>query len=105
MTTGFVSCGKTELKNARCQVKSVEIIRDSLKSMVVTINGEDKTVTLADARFQGGVSLQGDSIILDYIDGKDNTLRGLVVTVLPKKAHLFERKDTLITREDTDSIH
>lgn len=104
MAFGLSSCSSPELKNARVQVKSVEIINDSLKSMVVTIGDEEKTVLLLDARFQNGIALQGDSVILDYIDGKDNTLRALVVTVLPKPAQYFEPSDTLITKESKDSI-
>ena len=75
--------------------------------MVLTVGDEEMTVTLLDARFQNGIFLQGDSVILDYIDGKDNTLRALVVTVLPKPAQYFEPSDTLITKDskaDADSI-
>jgi len=100
---GFTSC-EPELKNARVQVKSVEIINDSLKSMVVTLGDEEKIVTLLDARFQNGIAIQGDSIILDYIDGKENSLRGLVVTVLPRPVHYFEPSDSLVTRVTKDSI-
>lgn len=103
MVLGFTSC-EPELKNARVQVKSVEIVNDSLKSMIVSMGDEEKTVTLLDARFQNGIALQGDSVILDYIDGKENTLRALIVTVLPKPAQYFEPSDTLITKESKDSI-
>ena len=98
----FVGC-KPELKNVRGQVKSVEISNDTLKSMVLAIDGQDNVVNLKDAKFQNGVALQGDSVILDYIDGKDETLRGLVVTVLPRPAHYFEPSDTLMTRESKES--
>ena len=98
MALGFISC-EPEMKNARVLVKSISVVNDSLKSMVVTIGEEDKTVSLQDARFQNGIAIQGDSVILDYIDGKDNTLRGLVVTVLPKPAQYFEPSDTLVTRD------
>ena len=104
MALGLASCSSSELKNARVLVKSVEIINDTLKSMVITMGEEEKTVTLLDARFQNGIALQGDSVILDYIDGKESTLRALVVTVLPKPAHYFEPSDTLITKESKDSI-
>jgi len=106
LSLGLSSCGSKELKSARVLVKSVEIVNDSIKSMVVTMGDEEKTVTLLDARLQNGFALQGDSVILDYIDGKDNTLRALVVTVLPKPAHYFEPSDTLITTESiaADSI-
>ena len=103
MVLGFISC-EPELKNARVQVKSVEIVNDSLKSMIVSLGNEEKTVTLLDARFQNGIALQGDSVILDYIDGKENTLRALIVTVLPKPAQYFEPSDTLITKVSKDSI-
>ena len=107
MALGLASCNSPELKNARVQVKSVEISNDSLKSMVVTMGSEEKTVSLHDARFQNGIALKGDSIILDYIEGSENTLRALVVTVLPKPAQYFEPSDTLITVDSksvTDSI-
>jgi len=103
LSLGLISC-EPEMKNACVHVKSVEITNDSVKSMVVTMDGEEKTVTLLDARFQNGIALQGDSVILDYIDGKENTLRALVVTVLPKPAQYFEPSDTLITKESPDSI-
>ena len=40
--------------------------------------------SIADARFQNGLMLPGDSVIVDYIEGRGDTLRALVVTVLPK---------------------
>ena len=103
MVIAFIGC-KPELKNVRGLVKSVEIKNDSLKSMVLTIGDKENIVTLHDARFQNGIALAGDSVILDYIDGKENTMRALVVTVLPKPAHEFVPNDTLITKESKDSI-
>jgi len=98
----FVGC-KPELKNVRGQVKSVEISNDTLKSMVLAIDGQDKVVNLKDSKFQNGIALVGDSVILDYIDGKDNSLRGLVVTVLPRPAQYLEPSDKLVTRESKES--
>ena len=89
-----------KMKNVRGVVKSVTVESDTLKAMVLSVEGQEKNVTLSDARFQNGIALQGDSVILDYIDGKDGVLRGLVVTVLPKAAQQeFVPSDTLITRE------
>lgn len=102
MAVAFVGC-EPELKNARGQVKSVEISNDTLKSMVFVVDGVEKSVNLLDARFQNGIALEGDSIILDYIDGKENTLRALVVTILPRPAQYFEPSDTLMTRESKES--
>ena len=103
MAVVFVSC-KPELKNVRGQVKSVEIKNDTVKSMILAVDGQDKAVKLTDARFQNGIAMAGDSVILDYIDGRADSLRGLVVTVLPKPAHYFEPTDTLVTKESNDSI-
>ena len=92
----FSGC-KPELKNVRGQVKSLAIDNDTLKSMVLTVGESENIVTLLDARFQNGIALAGDSVRGDYIDGKENTLRALVVTVLPKPAQEFVPSDTLIT--------
>ena len=96
MAVAIVGC-KPELKNVRGQVKSVEIKNDTLKSMVLTVGETENIVTLLDARFQNGIALAADSVIVDYIDGKENTLRALVVTVLPKPLQEFVPSDTLIT--------
>lgn len=98
MAVAFVGC-QPELKNARGQVKSVEIKNDTLKSMVLAIDGQEKVVKLTDAKFQNGIALVGDSVILDFIDGRADSLRGLVVTVLPKPAQEFVPSDTLITAD------
>jgi len=103
MAMAIVSC-KPELKSVRGEVKSVEISSDTVKSMVLAVDKQDKIVKLTDAQFQNGIAMQGDSIILDYIDGRKDTLRALVVTVLPKPAHYFEPSDTLVTSVETDSI-
>jgi len=99
----FVGC-KTELKNLRGQVKSLEIKNDTLKSMVLSVDGQEKVVKLTEAKFQNGIVIVGDSVILDYIDGRADSLRGLVVTVLPKPFQEFVPSDTLITKDFTDSI-
>lgn len=103
MSASFTAC-KPELKNVRGQVKSVEIQNDSLKSMVLSVDDIDNIVKLTDAKFQNGIAMVGDSIILDYIDGRADSLRGLVVTVLPHSVKSFESADTLNTTSLKDSI-
>ena len=103
MAFAFVGC-EPEMKNARGLVKSVEINNDTLKSLVLAVDGQDKIVKLTDAMFQNGIALQGDSVILDYIDGRNDSLRGLVVTVLPKPAQYFVPSDTLITVDSKSTI-
>lgn len=49
------------------------------------MDGEDSIVfNLNEVRYNNGVMLPNDSVIVDYIDGKNDTARALVVTVLPK---------------------
>jgi len=99
----FLICGCSDdrtLHNVRGLVKNVEIVDDTLKSMTLSAGDEEMVFTLDEARFQQGIMLHGDSVIVDYIKGRE-TNRAFVVTVLPKVAntiHLGEAtSDTLIT--------
>lgn len=84
---------KKELKNVRGVVKTVIIDNDTLRSLTV-MNGEDSIVFhLEDARFNNGLMVPRDSVIVDYIDGKNDTARALVVTVLPAAAKPIDLKD------------
>ena len=103
MATAFVGC-KPELKNIRGQVKALEATNDSLTSMVITADGNDLHVDMTRTRLQNGLAIEGDSVIVDYIDGENGTLIAVVCTTLPKPAHYFEPSDTLITSAPTDSI-
>ena len=94
------SCREEGLQNVRGEVRSVNIHRDTLVSMTVNVNeaGDTLLFYLSDARFQKGIMMPKDSVIVDYIDRHDS-LKALVVTVLPK-THLLEDvkpADTLLT--------
>lgn len=95
------SCGKNELKDVRALVTSLEVNGDTLKSMKATVDGETLLFSLVDARFNNGVMLHGDSVIINYIEGRNDTLRALVVTILPKAPHYLDfdaaKNDTLKT--------
>lgn len=98
----FVGCKKEGIQTLRGQVKNVELHKDTLVSMTVTINeqGDTALFCLDDARFQNGVMMFRDSVIVDYIYGSNDMLRALVVTVLPKIRKFDEPVfiDTLITK-------
>ena len=102
--TAFLVACKPELKSVRGQVKSVEVTNDTLTSMMLAVDGKDLQVDMTRTRLQNGLAMNGDSVIVDYIDGDNGTLIALVCTTLPKPAHYFEPCDTLITKESTDSI-
>lgn len=78
LVLGISSCGKPELKKIRGIVKNVRIDDDTLKNLTV-MDGEDSIVfNLNEVRYNNGVMLPNDSVIVDYIDGKNDTARALV---------------------------
>jgi len=103
IVAGFLGC-TPEMKNIRGQVKSLEVINDTLNSMIISADGNDLHVDMTRTRLQNGLSIEGDSVIVDYIDGDNGTLIALICTTLPKPVHYFEPSDTLITKESKDSI-
>jgi hypothetical protein len=86
------SCNrKPELKKMRALVTNVTVHSDTLINMTVN-SGEDSTVfNLADVRLNNGLMLAGDSVIIDYMDGKDEP-RAMVVTILPKATQSIDIK-------------
>jgi hypothetical protein len=107
--TGMTSC-KKGLQNVHGLVKKVHIVKDTLESMTVYINEDKDTMvfSLREARLQRGIMMFGDSVIVDYIEGRNDTMRALVVTLLPKiiDPDAPITKDTLITTtlEKPDSV-
>lgn len=93
-------CREKGLQNVRGEVKSVNVHKDTLISMTVNVNeaGDTLLFYLSDARFQQGIMMPKDSVIVDYIDRRDS-LKALVVTALPKTHLLGDVKptDTLLT--------
>lgn len=90
-----VSCGKPKIKTIRGLVTSIEMNGDTLKTF--NISSEDGAIVfdLKDARYNEGIMLRGDSVIVDYINGRKDTARALVVTVLAKTPHYIDiSKDT-----------
>lgn len=77
------SC-KKELKNVRGEVRNVIVDDDTLRSLTLMVGEDSMVFHLEEARFNNGMMLPHDSAIVDYIDGKNDTARALVVTVLPK---------------------
>lgn len=81
-------------------VTNVDIKKDTLISMSVSMQSGDTTVfNLDNARFQNGIMMVSDSVIVDYIEGRNDTMRALVVTLLPKITPFTKPdiRDTLVT--------
>jgi hypothetical protein len=84
------SCSKPKIKTVRGYVTSVEINGDTLKTIHVTSSEGNFIFNMKDARFNEGIMMKADSVLVDYIEGRHDTARALVITVLPKSAHYIE---------------
>lgn len=81
---------------------------DSLVSVNVA-NGSDTLLFHAeDARVVNGMFINGDSVNINYIEGEKDTLRAMVISVLPKPIRTIdlnvEQSDTLLTRPQKSDI-
>lgn len=102
----FVACSgnknnqvndNSPIHNLRGLVKHVHLNSDSIPLLTLGIeNGDSLVFSLSDAKMQNGIMLRNDSVIVDYIEGRE-FLRALVVTVLPKPIQPVEKPDTLVT--------
>jgi hypothetical protein len=84
---------KPKLKNLRVMVYDVDTHADTLIDFTGVRDGDSLKFDLADTRFNNGLMMSGDSVIVDYIDGDNGMKRAMVVTVLPKKSNIIDLKD------------
>ena len=100
-----VSCGNKEIQQTKGVVTSIKVVEDSLATANIVVDGDTLLFKLADARLVNGMFLKGDSVTIDYIEGRGDTLRALVIAVLPKPVHYIDlnnqadQSDTLATRQ------
>lgn len=87
-------------------VVHIKVLKDSLITARVANGSDTALLKLADARFVNGMFIKGDSVQVDYIEGRDDTLRALVISVIPKPVHYIdlndsaEKSDTIVTRSE-----
>lgn len=93
LAVGFNSCGKPEIKKVRGLVKDVKIEDDTITNLTISMGEDTMVFNLDEVRYNNGVMLPKDSVIVDYIDGKNDTARAFYVTVLPKKAVTINPED------------
>jgi hypothetical protein len=103
----YVSCSnKKGMQNIRGKVVSLDIKNDSvngdqIRSMYLSSGVDTLLFKMSDAHYVNGVMLAGDSVAIDYIEGNNDTLRALVVNVIPAAPHIIElgkgESDTLAT--------
>lgn len=99
-----VGCdSKNELKEMKGIVTNIWTEHDSLVTAYVADGSDTLLFSLSDARFVNGMFLNGDSVSINYIEGGGDTLRALVIAVLPKPVHIINlnsdaSNDSLLTR-------
>ncbi len=81
---------KEKLKQSRGIVTAMEMSGDTLLNMRVAVQGGDTLVfKLDDANFNRGIAMHGDSVLVNHLSGPGDTLRAIIVTVMPKPVHYF----------------
>jgi len=97
----MTGCGSKEIKDIKGQVVDIQTVKDTLTSAKLLIDGDTVVFKMADARFINGMFMYGDSVKISYIEGRKDTLRALIVSIIPKAPHYFDaeaaKNDTLIT--------
>ena len=102
---GFIltlaSCGGKEIKDITGLVTSFDTKGDSITSTKLLVDDDTIIFKMTDARFINGMFMAGDSVKISYIEGRKDTLRALIVSIIPKAPHYFDaeaaKNDTLIT--------
>lgn len=104
----ITSCGGGELKDVSGKVVDIEAVSDSLISAKLTCNGDTMLFNFDDARFINGMFVSGDSVKISFIDGRNDTLRALVVNIIPHAPHYFNpdeaKNDTLVTAPANNKV-
>ncbi len=96
---------KKELKQAKGVTTAVEVHGDTLVSLTIKDGEETTKFDLSRARFNRGIALIGDSVLINYTEGRKDSLHAYIVTVLPKPTHylkdMVDPNKPLVTAPDT----
>ena len=97
---------KQELQETRGVVTDMEFDSDTLLCTRIAVDGDTLLFKVNEARMINGMFVKGDSVMINYIEGRNDTLRALVLSVLPKAPHVIEpakeSNDSLVTRPVQD---
>lgn len=97
----FEGCKKNGLQETKGVVTYMRAHQDKLSKARILVDGDTLLFDMSEARIIGALFVKGDSVKVNYIEGKGDTLRALVVSVIPKDIHFITpsepSSDTLIT--------
>lgn len=101
----LVGC-KQELQETRGVVTELEVEGDTILCSRIAVDGDTLLFKMTEARLLNGMFVSGDSVVVNYIEGRNDTLRALLVQVLPKAPRVIEpakeSNDSLVTRPVKD---
>ena len=101
----LVGC-KQELQETRGVVTELEVEGDTILCSRIAIDGDTLLFKMTEARLLNGMFVSGDSVVVNYIEGRNDTLRALLVQVLSKAPRVIvpakESNDSLVTRPVKD---
>lgn len=89
MTMTLTSC-KEKIKTVRGKVASIENIGDTLVGMKVTDGTDSLKFNLDKAKFNNGIMMVGDSVIVNYFNGDDKGYLAAVITILPRPTQYLD---------------
>ena len=105
LALSLVGC-KQELQETRGVVTELEVEGDTILCSRIAVDGDTLLFKMTEARLLNGMFVSGDSVVVNYIEGRNDTLRALLVQVLPKAPHMIvpatESNDSLVTRPVED---
>lgn len=95
-------CNENKLKTVRGEVVELDILHDTIISnLILSVDGDSLLFNLKDAQFVNGDVFSGDSVEIDYVSTKSDTLRALLVSLINKSAHVLipsqMSNDSLVT--------
>lgn len=97
----FVGCKKGGLQETKGLVTKVKIHDSTLVSARILVDGDTIVFDMKDVRIVGDMFVAGDSVKVHYIEGYEDTLRAMLVSLVPKTIHFVipseSVSDTLVT--------
>ena len=97
----MTGCGSKEIKDIKGEIVDFKTDNDTLISARLLVDNDTIILKMADARLINGMFLSRDSVKVSYIEGRKDTLRALIVSIIPNSPHFLDteaaKNDPLIT--------
>lgn len=86
----ITGCHENKLKTVKGEVVNLDILNDSiLANLVLSVDGDSLVFSLKEAQYINSGIFSGDSVEIDYIEGKTDTLRAMLISIISKSANII----------------